>query len=66
MSLVGIYPNGAPALTGSSLGTKETDRVINTSNHFIVSIKLYVDLDAGNVEDMVPFFVILEWNFTCL
>ena len=59
MSLVGIYPNGAPALTGSSLGTKETDRVINTSNHFIVSIKLYVDLDVGNVEDIVSFFVIL-------
>ena len=59
MSLVGIYPNGAPALTGSSLGTKETDRVINTSNHFIVSIKLYVDLDVGNVEDIGSFFVIL-------
>ena len=59
MSLVGIYPNRAPALTGSSLGTKETDRVINTSNHFIVSIKLYVDLDVGNVEDIVSFFVIL-------
>ena len=40
MSLVGIYPNGAPTLTGSSQGTKETDRVINTSNHFIVPIKL--------------------------
>ena len=59
VSLVGIYPNGAPALTGSSLGTKETDRVINTSNHFIVSIKLYVDLDVGNVDDIVSFFVIL-------
>ena len=59
MSLVRIYPNGAPALTGSSPGTKETDRVINTSNHFIVPIKLYVDLDVGNVEDIVSFFVIL-------
>ena len=59
MSLVGIYPNGAPALTGSSLGTKETDRVINTSNHFIVSIKLFVDLDVGNVEYIVSLFVIL-------
>ena len=59
MSLVGIYPNGAPTLTGSSLRTKETDRVIDTSNHFIVSIKLYVDLDVGNIEDIVSFFVIL-------
>ena len=59
MSLVGIYPNGAPALTGSSPGTKETDRVINTSNHFIVSIKLFVDLDVGNVEYIVSLFVIL-------
>ena len=59
MSLVGNYPNGAPALTGPSPGTKKTDGIIKTSNHFIVSIKLHVDLDVGNVEYMVSFFVIL-------
>ena len=59
MLLVGIYPNGAPALTGPSPGTKKTDRIIKTSHHFIVSITLHVDLDVGNVEDIVSFFVIL-------
>ena len=59
MPIVGIYPNGAPALTGPSAGTKKADRIIKTSNHFIVSIALHVDLDVGNVEDIVSFFVIL-------
>ena len=59
MSLVGIYPNGAPALTGPSPGTKKTDRIIKTSHHFIVSITLHLELDVGNVEYIVSFFVIL-------
>ena len=59
MSLVRIYPNGAPALTGPSPGTTKTDRIIKTSNHFIESIKLHVDLEVGNVEYIVSFFVIL-------
>ena len=59
MSLVGIYPNGVSALTGPSPGTKKTDRIIATSNHFIVSIKLHVDLGVGNVEYIVSFVVIL-------
>ena len=59
MLLVGIYPNGAPALTGPSPGTKKTDRIIKTSHHFIVSITLHVELDVGNVEYIVSFFVIL-------
>ena len=59
MPIVGIYPNGAPALTGRSPGTKKTNRIIKTSNHFIVSIKLHVDLDAGNVKYILSFFVIL-------
>ena len=46
MLLVGIYPNGAPAITGPSQGTKKTDRIIETSSHFILSIKLHVDLDV--------------------
>ena len=36
---------------------KKPDRIIVTSNYFIVSIKL--DLDVGNVECVVSFFVIL-------
>ena len=66
MWLVGIYPNGAPALTGPSPGTKKTDRIIKTSNHFIVSIKLHIDLDVGNVKYIVSFFAILaaaSWKF---
>ena len=59
MPVVGINPNRAPALTGPSPGTKKTDRIIKTSNHFIVSIKLHVDLDVGNVKYIVSFFVIL-------
>ena len=59
MSLVEIYPNGAPALTGPSPGTKKTDRIIKTSHHFIVSITLHLELDVGNVEYIVSFFVIL-------
>ena len=59
MSLVGIYPNGAPAITGPSTGSKKTDRIIKTSNHCILSVKLHVDLDVGNVEYIVSFFVIL-------
>ena len=59
MSLVGIYPNGAPALTGPSPGTKKTDRIIKTPHHFIVSITLHVELDVGNVEYIVSFYVIL-------
>ena len=59
MSLVGSYTNGAPAPTGPSPGTKKTDRIIKTSNHFIVSIKLHVDLDVGKIEYIVSFFVIL-------
>ena len=58
MPVVGIYPNGAPALTGPSPRTKKTDRIIKTSNHFIVSIKLHVDLDVGNVGYIVSLFVI--------
>ena len=55
--------NWAPALTGPHFNvyeckeTKKTDRIIVTSNYFIVSIKL--DLDVGNVEYIVSFFVIL-------
>ena len=37
--------------------TRKTDRIIVTSNHFIVSIKY--DLDVGKVEYIVSFFVIL-------
>ena len=59
MWLVGIYPNGASALTGPSPGTKKTVRIIKTSNHFIVSIKLHIDLDVGNVKYIVSFFAIL-------
>ena len=59
MAVVGINPNRAPALTEPSPGTKKTDRIIKTSNQFIVSIKLHVDLDVGNVKYIVSFFVIL-------
>ena len=55
MPVVGIYPNGAPALTGPSPRTKKTDRIIKTSNHFIVSIKLHVELDVGNVKYIREF-----------
>ena len=56
MSLVGIYPNGTPAITRPSPGTKKTDRIIKTSSHYILSVKLHVDLDVGNVEYIVSFF----------
>ena len=55
MPVVGINPNRAPALTGPSPGTKKTDRIIKTSNHFIVSIKLHVELDVGNVKYIREF-----------
>ena len=55
MSLVGIYPNGTPAITRPSPGTKKTDRIIKTSSHYILSVKLHVDLDVGNVEYIVSF-----------
>ena len=58
MPIVGIYPNWVSALTGPSPGTKKTDRIIKTSNHFIVSIKLHVDLDVGNVGYIISLFVI--------
>ena len=58
MSIVGIYPNWVSALTSPSPRTKKTDRIIKTSNHFIVSIKLHVDLDVGNVGYIVSLFVI--------
>ena len=59
MSIVGIYPNWVPALTGPFPGTNKNDRIIKTSNHLIVSIKLHVDLDVGNVGYIVSLFVIL-------
>ena len=59
MSIVGIYPNWVSALTGPSPRTKKTDRIIKTSNHFIVSIKLHVDPDVGHVGYIVSLFVIL-------
>ena len=48
-----------PALTGPFPGTNKNDRIIKTSNHLIVSIKLHVDLDVGNVGYIVSLFVIL-------
>ena len=59
MSIVGIYPNWVPALTGPFPGTNKNDRIIKTSNHLIVSIKLHVNLDVGNVGYIVSLFVIL-------
>ena len=59
MSIVGIYPNWVPALTGPFPGTNKNDRIIKTSHHLIVSIKLHVDLDVGNVRYIVSLFVIL-------
>ena len=59
MSIVGIYPNWVPALTGPFPGTNKNDRITKTSNHLIVSIKLHVDLGVGNVEYIVSLFVIL-------
>ena len=53
MSIVGIYPNWVSALTGPSPRTKKTDRIIKTSNHFIVSIKLHVDPDVDDDPDTV-------------
>ena len=58
MSIVGIYPNWAPALTGPFPGTNKNDHITKTSNHLIVSIKLHVDPDVGNVGYIVSLFVI--------
>ena len=60
MSIVGIYPNWVPALTGPFPETNKNDRIIKTSNHLIVSIKLHVDLDVANFGYIVSFR-----NFGC-
>ena len=43
----------------AATATEKTDRIIKTSSHYILSVKLHVDLDVGNVEYIVSFFVIL-------
>ena len=79
-SLVGIYPNGAPALTGPSAGTKKTDRIIkNVKSLYCVNHvtcrprcwKCWVHRIMNSfIVRVRPLPVeneaLLKWNFTCL